>query len=48
MDSQILKENPEKRIIFKPTVHSFKVWADADYGGLVVYVIKRPQLIHLL
>jgi hypothetical protein len=32
--ARCLKANPEKGIIFKPTDHSFKVWADAAYGDL--------------
>jgi hypothetical protein len=29
-----LKDNVNEGITFKPMDHSFKVWADADFGGL--------------
>jgi hypothetical protein len=32
--ARYLKGNINKGITFEPTSHSFKVWADADYGGL--------------
>jgi hypothetical protein len=32
--ARYLKGNVSNRIVFKPTTHSFKVWADADFGGL--------------
>jgi hypothetical protein len=32
--TRYLKGNVSNGIIFKPTTHNFKVWADADFGGL--------------
>jgi hypothetical protein len=32
--ARYLMGNVNQGLIFKPTDHNFKVWADADFGGL--------------